>query len=37
MVENGGLRETRERYGVGGGISVEEAQLFEGKTEERVE
>ena len=37
MVDYGRLRETREPYGVGGGISVEEVPLFEGRTKERVE
>ena len=35
--ECGGLTETRERCRVGGGVSAEEALLFEGRTEERVE
>ena len=33
----GGLRETRERCGVNAGVCVEEALLFEGRTEEGVE
>ena len=37
VMECGGLREIRERCGVGGGFSFEEALLFEGRTEERVE
>ena len=31
----GGLRETRERYGIGGGIRVEEELLFEGRTKKQ--
>ena len=37
MVECGSLKEARERCGVGAGVGVEEALLFEGRTEERVE
>ena len=37
LVECGGLRENRERCGVSRGVEVEKVQLFEGRTEERVE
>ena len=37
VVGCGGLTETRERCGVNAGVSIEEALLFEGKTEEEVE
>ena len=36
-VECGSLRETRERCGVNAGVGVEEALLFEDRTEEGVE
>ena len=37
VVECGGLRETRERCRVNAGVGVEEALLFEGRSEEGVE
>ena len=37
VVECGGLRETRERCGVNAGVSVEQALLFEGRSEEGME
>ena len=37
VVECGGLRETIERCGVNAGVGVEEALLFQGRSEEGVE
>ena len=37
MVRCGGLRWTRESCGVNAGVGVEEALLFEGRSEEGVE